>query len=80
MLELLQQAHGSPALGSLLCGGGATRHMETTHHIYLLTELPTALHMTVTCPSWTSQETLHTCTVPQWQPREQSLKTLFMLH
>lgn len=53
MLQLLQQPHGSPALGSLLGGGGATCHMEAPHHIYLLTELPTALHMTVICPFWT---------------------------
>ena len=50
MLQLVQQAHGSPALGSLPGGGGATCHMETPHHIYLLTELPTALHITVICP------------------------------
>jgi len=80
MLELVQQAHGSPALGSLLCGGGATCHMETPHHIYLLTELPTALHMTIICAFWTRQGSLHTCCVLQWQPKEQSLKMLFMLH
>ena len=50
MLQLVQQAHGSPALGSLPGGGGATGHMETPHHIYLLTELPTALHITIICP------------------------------
>jgi len=80
MLELLQQAHGSPALGILLCGGGATCHMETPHHIYLLTELPTALHMPIIRPFWTQQESLHICSVRQWQPKEQSLKMLFMLH
>ncbi len=53
MLQLVQQAHGSPALGILLCGGSATRHMETPHHIYLLTELPTASYVTVNCLFWT---------------------------
>ena len=80
MLQLVQQAHGSPALGSLPGGGGATCQMEPPHHIYLLTELPTVLHITIICAFKDLTGITAYLQCPLWRLREQSLKMLFVLH